>query len=795
MVVGLALWRRRQRWSEEGLRAGLARSCGIWLPAYLLLLIAVNGWFAWEWQGWEAMSWRLRELRFLPFYYHYYTTEAHALSSLASVVLMYLPVGVLAWALRRSAWVAAGWGAAVCLLIEVSKLSLAGLHPDTTNVWIASSVCGAFVRGVEAWSLRAASPVREPSVSVDSRAAPAAVRSDHRALRAISMSCVALLLSGWYLFSAPAFAVTSALLLVTCAAAVWVRPLMALMIVPAFLPALDLVPWTGRFFWDEYDLLVMICLTVGYLRLPSAPRRADRNPWQLAFAILALSLMVSTVLGSMPWPWPDGNSFSNYYSPYNALRIFKGALWAWLFVGLFERLKHGGQDAHATLVSGMVLGLAYVVAFVVWERQVFVGLFDFADVYRVTGPFSAMHRGGAFIECYIAIATPFVVLRVLESQRWSVRLAGAVLLVGASYAMMVTFSRNGYAASGLALLFLLFLSGRASSWRQALFGGLLAAAIVAAALPVFMGSFAQERLSRWAHDLSIRQAHWGDALAMRDADGWTAVFGMGVGRFPETHYWRSREPVRAGSYRLESDGDLRYLHLAGGGGGLFIDQMISVPATQPQMLTLRLRANKPAAVFEMSVCEKWMLTSRRCVATSVQAGDTAKAWTTAQVPIDLTLLAEHRGQWPRSVKLSLHTPESGAFVDVTDIRLQTKNGDQLLSNGDFQHGLDRWFFSTDVDPPWHIHSLPVAVLFDQGWFGVAAWTLLVLTAIHRGSRSAWRGDRHAAAALAALLAFLVSGSMNTLIDEPRFLFLLLLITRLCCSRGSNMRQPGPAGFE
>ena len=130
----------------------------------------------------------------------------------------------------------------------------------------------------------------------------------------------------------------------------------------------------------------------------------------------------------------------------------------------------------------------------------------------------------------------------------------------------------------------------------------------------------------------------------------------------------------------------------------------------------------------------------------------------------------------------MHTPAVGSVVDVASISLQDALGRELLSNADFAAGLDRWFFSTDIDPPWHIHSLPLTILFEQGWLGVVAWTWLVAVALSQGSQQAWRGDRHAAAALAALLAFLVSGLLNTLFDEPRFLFLVLLFAGLCCTR-------------
>ncbi len=783
VVIGLALWRRREHWRIEGLRAALARTSLAWAPLYVLLVMAVNGWFAYDWQGVEAAAVRWREVHFLPFYYHYYTTEAHALFSLASVLLMYLPVGVLAWAWRRSTGAAALWGAALCAVIEASKLWLAGLHPDPTNLGIAAAACWAFVAMVDGWPLRAGLWTDATSVGRGARPVSAAVPRHLGKARAAALLGVALLPVLLYLTSAPALATISALVLAVCAAAVWLRPLAAVLIVPALLPALDLAPWTGRFFRDEFDLLLVVCLTVGYLRSSPTGQRWAGDPWRPAFALLALSIAVSAAAGAMPWPWPDPNTLASYYSPYNALRIAKGALWAWLFVGLLRRLEGGGHDTRRVLASGMALGLAYVVAFVAWERLAFVGLFDFADEYRVTGPFSAMHRGGAFIECYIAVAMPFVALRLLEARQWVARAACAVLMLGASYAMMVTFSRSGYAAFGTALVLFVVLSLARSSGarRQVWLGGLLVAGMLAVAATVLQGPFAQQRLARWEQDLTIRQAHWTDALAMRDGGLWTAAFGMGVGRFPETHFWRSREPARAASYHLESDGATRYLRLGGGPGRLYIDQLIAAGATQPHALKLRLRANKPAAPFELSLCEKWMLTSRNCVVAIVRAGDIPGAWSSVETMLDSARHAEPTGPWPRPVKLALHTPATGAVVDVADIALQTADGRDLLSNGDFHRGLDHWFFSTDTDPPWHIHSLPVAVLFDQGWFGIVAWGLLLVTALCRGGRQAWHGDRNALAAWAALVAFLVVGSLHTLIDEPRFLFLLLVTTALCCA--------------
>lgn len=143
--------------------------------------------------------------------------------------------------------------------------------------------------------------------------------------------------------------------------------------------------------------------------------------------------------------------------------------------------------------------------------------------------------------------------------------------------------------------------------------------------------------------------------------------------------------------------------------------------------------------------------------------------------------------WRPPLTLALMTPGQGS-VDVTRLRLTSANGGELLANGDFAQGMDRWTFTTDVDPPWQLHSLPLTVLFDQGWLGVLAWSAVGLGCLMSGVRLAWAGQAQVPAALAALCGFLVSGSLNTLIDEPRFLWLLLVLLWLAAAPRGTGRQ-------
>ncbi|MCX7893887.1 MAG: VanZ family protein [Burkholderiales bacterium] len=111
---------------------------------YVLLVLALNGAFTNKWEPqWVALE-KLRELRWLPFYYHYFTTETEAMQSLLANAGAYAPVGILFWLLGlgqrgpRGRWPAAAAAAALALAVETMKLFLLGKRPDPTNILIAA---------------------------------------------------------------------------------------------------------------------------------------------------------------------------------------------------------------------------------------------------------------------------------------------------------------------------------------------------------------------------------------------------------------------------------------------------------------------------------------------------------------------------------------------------------------------------------------------------------------------------------------------------------------------------------
>jgi glycopeptide antibiotics resistance protein len=94
---------------------------------------------------------RLHEIYFMPFYYHYYTTESAAMTSLIGIMAMFFPIGALYWVWRitrirefaaRGALLVFFLSAVISAGLEFGKLFLTGSRPDPTNVLIAA-VAGA----------------------------------------------------------------------------------------------------------------------------------------------------------------------------------------------------------------------------------------------------------------------------------------------------------------------------------------------------------------------------------------------------------------------------------------------------------------------------------------------------------------------------------------------------------------------------------------------------------------------------------------------------------------------------
>ena len=589
------------------------------------------------------------------------------------------------------------------------------------------------------------------------------------------LTTAGLLLSGFPFFWPAALAGGLALY----AVALWFWPLLWLVVVPAALPLLDLAPWTGRFFLDEFDLLILTTAGTLFLRGRKWPSPTMTPAWPL-FALWGGSILISALLG-LGWPPPlDANAFSSYWSPYNSLRVAKGFVWGALLFLLLRLTRADTEQLVRRLALGMGLGLLGVGLVGAWEHALFVGFEGHHENYRIISLFSSMHTGGGHIEAYLVAALPFL---WLATPRFRDLVFTGPLMVLTAYVMVYTVARGGVLATALAI-FILFLGSvrlalrtKGHRYIAPLSMLLLVTLVLAAGVG---GGYFQKRFTETGRDWQTRVDHWSQALNMMDGSIQAQLFGMGLGSFPRIYLERGPAANQPATFGFVTEQDNTFFRI-GTGQTIYYAQRIAFRGGQDYRLEVDVRSSQGDARIDTPICEKQMLSSRQCVWQS-QAVPGDGQWHHLSQTIPRTKVGTEDWLHRPPVELFLFNPGKGGVVDVDNLRLLDRDGHDLLCNGDFSHGGDCWFFKTHSHLPWHIKNVWVHVLFEQGWVGLILFSAVIALALSRLARAGWQGHRLAWAWLASLSGLLAVGMFDSLLDAPRLATLLLLLLLLGCGQ-------------
>ena len=482
---------------------------------------------------------------------------------------------------------------------------------------------------------------------------------------------------------------------------------------PAGLPALNWSPWTGWIGIEEFDIFVLAAVAAGYARLAwhadERPLAMSRTAWVGVFAlafITALGLWRGIAdAGGWRFGW-----FQGYTEPLNSLRVAKSLIHALLLLPLLRREWLADADAaFRRFAFGMVAGAAVLTAAVFWERAAFPGLLDLVSPYRTVGLFWEMHVGGAAIDAYVVLCTPFVAWALWAARTRGQWLAAALFSLLWGYACLTTFSRGAYlgAAVSLLVLGLLLPQARARQWwpaaravafvlgsavllalvldgwgygaaalallalsaafwlrwragalrrQRQLAAGLLGLALIFEAV-VMLGpdSFMSSRVVKSAVDYESRTAHWarGIALLHSPAD-W--LFGLGLGRLPANYDRFVSRGEFSGSVDWRNNAEEGgHVQIAGPrtraelGGHHALTQR--VPLRPSYQFALDLQVDKTADLY-VRVCESHLLYDGVCQSAvrRVVTTDAVLAESTAKPgwqrhEIALSGAALHSGVW------------------------------------------------------------------------------------------------------------------------------------------------------
>jgi VanZ family protein len=804
VMLGVFLQRAVSPGWFEAARSYFRPAVLIGAAPYLLLLLALHGWFASDWTGLGAAFTKLAEVRFVPLYYHYWTTESAALQSLLRVAAAYMPLGIGYWMWctgatrdgKGKAWIPVTLAAAIAFVVETGRLFVPEKRPDPTDVLIAAFAAYAGYALAIAIRRWAAQGLHAGSAGLLARPrVRAAIAADEPRLATGVWSLFILMAASALLLLHP-FSLLTAALLAAYAAFIWRWPESALPAVLALLPLLNFSPWTGWILLNEFDLLVGVTVAVWLLRRPTQPHlEVRRNLALWVVGPLAVSVLISALIGLFPFQTFDQGLMTSYYGSFNSLRVAKGFVWALLLVPLVGiSSQHPGRTKDQ-FVTGMVLGLCGVVAVTVWQRIAIVGLLDFTTDFRMTATFPETHIGGGDAEAYFVMALPFA-LAWIALRPTATRIAlGMALFTMGSYALAVTYARAGYLAYPVVLLILgiavvlQLLQQRGRRFpRLAMVAGVVLVATVVV-IPVMGASYMKARFETVQRDTVIRVSHWTQAIGMMDPGARTAIFGMGLGSFPRTHFLSNPDGAIPATFNYLRERENRFVRL-GSGVALYLDQRVTAAAGELYTLSLDLRSADPKAELSVSLCEKTEQHSFYCKATGFQVPTSGEKWVRVTRAFNSGKVGASPWFFRPPVVLTLHSPREGTRIDVDNISLLDPEGHELVTNGNFSRGGDRWFFTTDNHSQWHIFNLWVHAFFEQGWLGVLALAAIIGAALVRLGVRMWQGDIFSATLLASLCGALIVGLFNSLLDGPRVtsLLFLLLFTALVLPRAQSRRR-------
>ena len=614
-----------------------------------------------------------------------------------------------------------------------------------------------------------------------------------------------------------------------------------LFVLPACLPALNLSPWSGWIGVEELDILLLGTVAAGYARWAS---HATERPPPLSGPGLAVVLGVAAFTGFALWRgmadaggW-DFGWFQGYTEPLNSLRVAKSAIHALLLLPLLRREWHADRErAFRRFALGMLAGAAVVTLAVLWERAAYPGLFDVSAPYRTTALFWEMHVGGAAIDVYVVLCTPFVAwslwaarakwqwlaaalfallwayaclttfsrgvylgvaaallvlglqLPVVQGARWWPAARAVAFVIGAAVLLALVLDAWGYGAAALALValgtgFWLRWRGHATRRHRTLAVGLLALALTFEAVVVVgPDSFMSARVARSSLDYESRTAHWRRGIGLlHGAEGW--LWGLGLGRLP-AHYDRfAPRGAFSGTAQLQgADSDAAYVRITGPRssarlGGLHgLTQR--VPLAEGYRILFDLRADSGAIVL-VRVCEAHLLYDRACQAATVQVGSSnGIQWQPFQLALQGPPLRVGRWYAPRQGVLTLSVLNRGGAAEFDHIALEAAGGRPLLQNGDFSAGMAHWLPAAQFYfLPWHIDNLYLELLIERGLVGMLLLLGLTAAVLWRLLRPPDPGDTAAPFIAASLCGVMSVGLVSSVLDVPRVALLVALLLAL-----------------
>jgi hypothetical protein len=442
--------------------------------------------------------------------------------------------------------------------------------------------------------------------------------------------------------------------------------------------------------------------------------------------------------------------------------------------------SRGGKMLGVLLAAGLIIASLIIIqlfakgAYIAYAISFLVGVIGVAQSIARPGLSRRRLAWGGLLST--AFVTPFIGLHWGDSPAlWAC--LGAVLTVMVVLLLNRTLKRPLWQpslrhASGLAFVGLIFF----------------------VSIPIAGNSyFVGERFSEKSGGLNARVEHWRDALNMMDRGPIAQLFGMGIGRYPALYFWRSQRTSPPGTFTIGDELGNRFLRLGGtrddlGGVTLYYAQRVTPEPYRVLTLSFDVRSTFPKSSVHAGLCESLLLYAENCETKTRAIAKIDGTWQRMEMQIDTKTLGQRRGLWKKPVQVWLVNPGGGTQIDIDNARLTDAVGGDLLRNGNFTQGGDHWLFSVSNFWPWHIESIWVHTLFEQGWLGLLLLIGLMLYAMLRLLKLVSQGQLVALAIFVSFAGFVTVGTFNSLFEFHRVGLLFYLILFIALLRWNDVKN-------
>lgn len=588
----------------------------------------------------------------------------------------------------------------------------------------------------------------------------------------------------------------------------------------------SLYPWTGELVFCEYD--IGLCALLGG-RLAAHRWSAERTG---ASTIPALTLLdwlgllvalVAFTAGLRGWlslpPAISGDQLSLYTTSSNALQqskvLFFGLALIPLLVTAFSDQNVDARTlAWSRIEAGFLASAVGVVAVVLAERFVTVGLWDWDEELRSAGPCMTMHIGDQHIDAYWAIVLPFVL-----PSRWSFTISTGLrclLVLFVAYAIFATMSRATI-VSALAIATLLVVAqstyftselhckGKVVSQPRSSYltykfvlGGLLG--IVALSLIALIlwnsGEAVPRRFANIAEGLQTRINHWQKVLQMGTRTQSQLWLGSGLGTYPieyRKYVGRTEQPIRLVNHPKPDGSHSTGMQLVAG-ESIYAAQLVSPHSPLPWRVELKLRRAALGCGMQVSICHQVLLQSNDCIVPSPQFENADEdqlekiSFGVTQLPNDVVASKDKwRRIWSPTVLSLSATGNPGDSIEIYGLKATDAAGNSILRNSDHKSGSRFWFFVGDDYLVWRAENCLLHLFIETGLLGlcvvVTTCSLILARCLYIAIvKRSWQ----ASVVFTATLGFLSIGMFGTSIDAPWLM--LLTIIQLAIGHGLTLNR-------